>query len=86
MEKEFDKNLDVGDDHSAADSDDVDSEYALQCRPDKVQKYDLRWTDEYSKYLKGHRVSWKEVMLFGDQMFILNNGIVYADSDGVPCD
>ena len=94
MEKEFSITLD--DDHSSADSGDVDSEYALQCRlnrkysDDKIQKYnDLRWTDENIKYLKGKNVCWKKVVVSAseDHMYTWHdNAIVYADSYGVPCD
>ena len=87
MEKEFDKALD----DSAADSDDVDSEYAIHSRPSSpgdVWKHDLRWTDENLKYLKGHSVRWKKVMWFEDHMFVtsLRDGIVYINPWGVPCD
>ena len=84
MEKEFDKALD----DSAADSDDVDSEYAIQCRPSNVLKHDLRWTDENLKYLKGESVRWQKVLWIGDHMFVMNpqDGIVYIDPWGVPCD
>ena len=84
MEKEFDKALD----DSAADSDDVDSEYAIHSRPSNVLKHDLRWTDENLKYLKGQSVRWQKVFCFEDQMFVMNlqDGIVYIDPWGVPCD
>ena len=86
MEKEFDRALD--DDHSAADSDDVDSEYAIQRRPSNVLKHDLRWTDENLKYLKGESVRWQKVLWIGDYMFVMNpqDGIVHIDPWGVPCD
>ena len=86
MEKEFDRALD--DDHSAADSDDVDSEYAIHSRPSNVLKHDLRWTDENLKYLKGQSVRWQKVLWFEDHMFAMNlqDGIVYIDPWGVPCD
>jgi len=84
MEKEFDKALD----DSAADSDDVDSEYAIHSRPSNVLKHDLRWTDENLKYLKGESVRWQKVLWIGDHMFVMNpqDGIVYIDPWGVPCD
>ena len=84
MEKEFDKALD----DSAADSDDVDSEYAIHSRPSNVLKHDLRWTDENLKYLKGPCVLWQKVLWFEDHMFVMNlrDGIVYIDPWGVPCD
>jgi len=84
MEKEFDKALD----DSAADSDDVDSKYAIYSRPSNVLKHDLRWTDENLKYLKGQSVRWQKVLWFEDYMFVMNpqDGIVYIDPWGVPCD
>ena len=54
MEKEFDKALD----DSAADFDDVNSEYAIHSRLSNVLKHDLRWTDENLKYLKGQNIRW----------------------------
>ena len=90
MEKEFDKALDDSAADSAADSDDVGSEYAIHSRPSNVLnvKYDLRWTDENLKYLKGQSVRWQKVFCFEDQMFVMNlqDGIVYIDLWGVPCD
>ena len=84
MEKEFDKALD----DSAADSDDVDSEYAIHSRPSNVLKHDLRWTDENLKYLKGQSVRWQKGLWFEDHMFVMNlqDGVVYIDPWGVPCD
>ena len=88
MEKEFDRALD---DHSAADSGDVDSKYAIHSRPSSpgdVWKHNLRWTDENLKYLKDHSVRWKKVMWFEDHMFVtsLRDGIVYINPWSVPCD
>ena len=89
MEKEFDKALD--DDHSAADSDDVDSEYAIHSKPSNpsnVWKHDLRWTDENLKYLKGHSVRWKKFFWIENHMFVFNDSdeFLYIDPYGVPCD
>ena len=66
----------------------LDSEYAIHSRPSNVLKHDLRWTDENLKYLKGQSVRWQKVLWFEDYMFVMNlqDGIVYIDPWGVPCD
>ena len=94
MEKEFDKALD----DSAADSDDVDSEYAIHSRPSvpsNVWKHDLRWTDENLNNLRGHIVRWKKIFWIEDHMFVFkdghsnfldSDGFLFIDPYGVPCD
>ena len=59
-------------------------------KPYKVSRCELRWTNEYIKYLNGQDVCWKEVVVSFDGNFdhiyyqsLLNK--ICTDAYGLPC-